>query len=228
MLQGDGGIPGLQQIVSGERNAGVFNSSTNEMLLNNLAATISGEVARLSAPTVSKENLGSSSTTSNQSNQTTADTVSTVLNNLSQIASGKERTEGTNTIESTVLNALMGLGTQSTDQSSESQGTSKTKTKKFPSAVGFIVFGLMGATMNDPVFAGSTKFAREELTRSEKADYCRFSKRLVMHLKQTPITEYTATLTALKDSYVVPIIEAHKEGEIERAKNLFHQMVKSV
>lgn len=226
MLQGDGGLPGLQQIVSGERNAGIFNSSTNELLLNNLAATISGEVARLSAPTVSKENLGASSTTSNQTNQSTADTVSTVLNNLSQIASGKERTEGINTIESTVLNALMGLGTQSNEQSSESQGTSKSKTSKCPKILIFV--GILGLADDCEELMVLREYRDSQLTAQEIKTYYEFGGRYYEYLGSTPIVEWKHTLLRLKSTYTDPALKAINQGQYKEAKEIYQELIRSV
>lgn len=226
MLQGDAGIPGLQQVVSGERNAGVFNSSTNQMLLNNLAATISGEVARLSAPTVSKENLGSSSTTTDQSNQSTADSISTVLNNLAQISKGAENTDSTNTIESTVLNALMGLATQSTDQSQESQGTSKTKTSKCP--VSLVFCGLLGLADNCAELETLRTFRDTQLTAVETSAYYEFGARYYGTLETVPVVDYPGKLQEFKLIYLDPFFVALEEGNLEKAKQLYEQAIKSV
>lgn len=130
MLQGNGSVPGLQETVLGERNAGIFNSSTTQLLVDNLLANVGGEVARLSAPKVTSENLGASSTTTDNTTKTVSDTIANIVSNLNQAATGSENTTNQTDLTQQVLNALVGLGSQQTDQENESQGTSKTKTKK--------------------------------------------------------------------------------------------------
>lgn len=49
---------GLQAMNAPERASGLFDTSTTQLLTNNLLATIGGEVARLTAPTTVTENLG--------------------------------------------------------------------------------------------------------------------------------------------------------------------------
>lgn len=49
---------GLQAVNAPERASGLFDTSTTQLLTNNLLATIGGEVARLTAPTTVTENLG--------------------------------------------------------------------------------------------------------------------------------------------------------------------------
>ena len=58
MLQGDAGIKGLAEVAGGERKSGLYDSSTNQQLLDNLMTTVTGEVAKLVAPTVERESLG--------------------------------------------------------------------------------------------------------------------------------------------------------------------------
>lgn len=55
---------GLQAINAPERASGLFDSSTTQLLTNNLLATIGGEVARLTAPTTVTEVLGPTETKS--------------------------------------------------------------------------------------------------------------------------------------------------------------------
>lgn len=49
---------GLQAMNAPERASGLFDTSTTQLLTNNLLATIGGEVARLTAPTTVTEDLG--------------------------------------------------------------------------------------------------------------------------------------------------------------------------
>lgn len=137
MLQGTGGIPGLQETVSGERNAGMFNSSTNSLLSTNLVSTIAGEVARLSAPTVQTQNLGATNTQTTSNTSTLVDAITSALTSMNQNTSGSQSGTSETSTQQDVLNLVLGLAQQFTDQSSESEtnNSSKTKTKKFPSYI---------------------------------------------------------------------------------------------
>lgn len=84
MLQGDAGIKGLQEVAGGERTAGVYDSSTNQLLLNNLLATVGGEVARISAPVVKKEALGETSTKQQMSKEELTDALTEAFSNMSR------------------------------------------------------------------------------------------------------------------------------------------------
>lgn len=53
---------GLQAVAGGEKQAGIFNSSTNELLVNNLLSQAAGEVSRLTAPTVTTAVAGPTTT----------------------------------------------------------------------------------------------------------------------------------------------------------------------
>lgn len=127
MFQGDGGVPGLQQVASGERNAGVFNSSTNQLLLNNLITTVAGEVARISAPVVTNQNLGATSTAQSGESSVVADTINNILNQLSS-GTTQEQTQNSQSTEDSIAQ-LLSFALQGTEQESESKGTSKTKGK---------------------------------------------------------------------------------------------------
>lgn len=225
MLQGDGGVPGLQQVASGERNAGVFNSSTNQLLLNNLLTTVAGEVARISAPVVTKQDLGATSTAQSGQSSVVADTINNIL---SQLSSGttQEQTENSQSTQDSIAQ-LLSFALQNTEQDSESKGTSKTKTKtkKFPSAVGFIVFGLMGATVENPVYANNQAFAKNEFSTKELLDYYKFSKRLDSKLKACPIEEVVPTLQQLNINYVTPVAEAYAANDVIKAKKLYAEML---
>lgn len=84
MLQGDAGIKGLQETAGGERTAGLYNSSTNQLLLDNLLATVGGEVARISAPVVKKEALGETSTKQQMSKEELTDAITEAFSNMSK------------------------------------------------------------------------------------------------------------------------------------------------
>lgn len=225
MLQGDGGVPGLQQVASGERNAGVFNSSTNQLLLNNLLTTVAGEVARISAPVVTNQNLGATSTAQSGQSSVVADTINNILNQLSS-GSAQEQTESSQSTQDSIAQ-LLSFALQNTEQESESKGTSKTKTKtkKFPSAVGFIVFGLMGATVENPVYANNQAFAKNEFTTKELLDYYKFSKRLDLKLRNCPIEEVVPTLQQLNINYITPVAEAYAASDVIKAKRLYSEML---
>lgn len=226
MLQGDGGVPGLQQVASGERNAGVFNSSTNQLLLNNLLTTVAGEVARISAPVVTKQDLGATSTAQSGQSSVVADTINNILNQLSS-GTTQEQTESSQSTQDSIAQ-LLSFALQNTEQESESKGTSKTKTKtnRFPkSAVGFIVFGLMGATVENPVYANNQAFAKNEFSTKDLLDYYKFSKRLDSKLKACPIEEVVPTLQQLNINYVTPVAEAYAANDVIKAKKLYAKML---
>ena len=225
ILQGDGGVPGLQQVASGERNAGVFNSSTNQLLLNNLLTTVAGEVARISAPVVTNQNLGATSTAQSGQSSVVADTINNILNQLSS-GTTQEQTESSQSTQDSI-DQLLSFALQNTEQESESRGTSKTKTKtkKFPSAVGFIVFGLMGATVENPVYANNQAFAKNEFTTKELLDYYKFSKRLDLKLRNCPIEEVVPTLQQLNLKYITPAAEAYAASDVIKAKKLYSEML---
>lgn len=233
MFQGDAGIPGLQQVSSGERNAGVYNSSTNQLLLNNLITTVAGEVARMSAPTVTNQNVGSTSTTQSGQSSVVADTINNILSQLSastdqgQVGTSKNTSKSDTTAIQDTLSQLVSLALQSTDQSSESEGTSKSKSKssKFPSAVGFIVFGLMGATAEHPVYAANQAFAKNEFSVKELLEYYRFSKRLETKLRECPVEEIIPTLQKLNTDYVTPVANAYDAKDVIKAKELYSKML---
>lgn len=235
MFQGDGGVPGLQATASGERNAGVYNSSTNQMLLNNLIATVGGEVARLSAPVVTNQNVGATSTAQSGQSSVVSDTINKIVNELSgstiqsQTGSTKGTTSESQQSESSTtqeaLSHLISVALQSVDQKSESEGKSKTKTKKFPSAVGFIVFGLMGATMEHPVYAANQAFAKNEFSTKDLLEYYRFSRRLEVKLKECPIEEIIPTLQTLNVEYVTPVANAYAAKDVIKAKELYSKML---
>lgn len=84
MLQGDAGIKGLQEVAGGERTAGLYDSSTNQLLIDNLLATVGGEVARLSAPVVKKEALGETSTKQQMSKEELTDAITEAFSNMSR------------------------------------------------------------------------------------------------------------------------------------------------
>lgn len=225
MLQGDGGVPGLQQVASGERNAGVFNSSTNQLLLNNLITTVAGEVARISAPVVTNQNLGATSTAQSGESSVVADTINNILNQLSS-GTTQEQTERSKSTQDSIAQ-LLSFALQNTEQESESKGNSKTKskTKISPSAVGFIVFGLMGATVENPVYANNQAFAKNEFSTKELLDYYKFSKRLDLKLRNCPIEEVVPTLQQLNINYVTPAAEAYAANDVITAKKLYSEML---
>ena len=51
LLGGTGGIQGLASIASGAKRAGVYNSTTNQLLVNDLLSRTTGKIAEISAPT---------------------------------------------------------------------------------------------------------------------------------------------------------------------------------
>ena len=131
MLQGDAGIKGLQETAGGERVAGLYNSSTNQLLLDNLLATVGGEVARISAPVVKKEALGETSTKQQMSKEELTDAITEAFSNMSKsfsttadraVSSTKDETErassrSTEDIMQTIRDSLTKVTAQ--DASSE-------------------------------------------------------------------------------------------------------------
>lgn len=61
------GTDGLQSVASGERTAGIFNSTTNEQLVNDLLVRAAGTVAVAAAPTVQTQDMGPTTTTAKSS-----------------------------------------------------------------------------------------------------------------------------------------------------------------
>ncbi len=62
------GSQGLANVASGQRGAGIYNSSTNRLLINDLTSRVAGEAAKLNASTT---------TTGNTNNNTTSNTNTT-------------------------------------------------------------------------------------------------------------------------------------------------------
>lgn len=56
------GTDGIQSISAGERTSGIFDSTTNQQLINDLLTRTTGEIARLTAPTEVVQELGPSKT----------------------------------------------------------------------------------------------------------------------------------------------------------------------
>lgn len=145
MLQGDAGIKGLQETAGGERTAGLYNSSTNQLLLDNLLATVGGEVARISAPVVKKEALGETSTKQQMSKEELTDAITEAFSNMSKsfsTSTARDETErassrSTEDIMQTIRDSLTKVTAQDTsseilkalEQVQSQTMDSKTKTK---------------------------------------------------------------------------------------------------
>ena len=131
MLAGQGGVEGLDSIVRGERTAGLFDSSTNQLLTSNLATTIAGEVAKLTAPTVTTQNLGATTTTNKQ----TAETISQAITDAIANSFGSRGLESSGTSQTDVAELLAQLfsntstANQQTDQTSHLDQSTKSKSK---------------------------------------------------------------------------------------------------
>lgn len=61
ILGGTSGVPGLAAVSSGQKSAGLYNSTTNQQLTNDLTARVAGQAAQLSAGTT-VTNTGSTTT----------------------------------------------------------------------------------------------------------------------------------------------------------------------
>jgi len=219
MLQGNGGITGLQETVSGERNAGMFNSSTNSLMTSNLASTIAGEVARLSAPTVQTQNLGATNTQTASTTSNFMDAVTTAINNMNQASSGSESRSGQSNSTQDVLNMVIGLAQQLTDQSSESVTDNKTKTKSGKCGVMAITSILMlpsALTELDTVRNFRDTYLASYYPEAIVEYYDQTTPR-VKALEALDVDSQYKFAKELYTGYYMPIVVAHKLGNNELA-----------
>lgn len=238
-LQGDSGIPGLQAIASGERNAGLFNSSTNQLLINNLLTTVGGEVARLSAPTVNSEKIGGTTTTNKGTSQTSTssitDAVTQAISRASEAATGSSQELGTsrNQTQQTqdVINLLASLASQSTQQQATSETNTKSKTKSG-------IFG--GCFLTTVVVQGFGKaddcFELESLRRfrdgwlakyhpEEIDNYYLEAPAVVERLKQFSPENFALVISHLYLHYILPVVYFIDAGNFELAYETYKSMV---
>lgn len=235
MLQGTGGIPGLQETVSGERNAGVFNSSTNSLLSTNLVSTIAGEVARLSAPTVQTQNLGATNTQTNNNTSTLADAITSVMSNMNQSSASRETgsSSGQSSSQQDVLNMVLGLAQQFTDQESESvtDNKTKTKTKKFPTYICTFLQEVL------PEYEGSREFKALEEWKANYlvpnkpftiAKYDRIGPPIVAKLMELPENIKLSEAERIRTEFIIPAAEAYESGDSAEALSIYSEMVYSL
>jgi len=233
MLSGTGGIPGLQEVAGGERNAGLFNSSTNSLLTSNLVATVGGEVARLSAPTVQTQNLGATNTQTTSNTSTLADAISNVISGMTQGTTGSESGTSETSMEQNILNMALSLAQQFTDQSSESvtDNKSKTKTKKFPSYICTFLQKVL------PEYKGSQEFEALEEFKSDylvplrpftAAKYNKIAPPIVAALEKLPEEDKAKEATRIREEFILPAAEAYSQGDSAAALSIYSDMVYSL
>ena len=236
MLQGNGSVPGLQETVSGERNAGVFNASTTQLMVDNLMSNIGGEVAKMTAPKVTSDNLGASSTATNNTTDSTTDnntntntntvsnTIANILSNLNQSSTGSEDSTNQTDITQQVLNALLGVGTQNTEQENASKGTSKTKTSKgcniFSMLAGSLLLGHAG--INEP---DTLRYARDTwLIPQGHYNAALYGKRNDSYLylmSKTPESRVNRLSLDLNRNYIDPMTQAIKDGDMTKFHKIY-------
>jgi len=229
MLQGTGGIPGLQETVSGERNAGVFNSSTNSLLSTNLVSTIAGEVARLSAPTVQTQNLGATNTQTNNNTSTLADVITSVMSNMNQSSASRETgsSSGQSSSQQDVLNMVLGLAQQFTDQESESVTDNKTKSKSskcpFAALTGALLLSTATAEL-DEIRAFRDSYVTAYHPDAIKDYYAKIDVRYRALDRLDADSQYRFAQDFLVNFYR-PVTAAHKLGNNEIAYKRYLAMI---
>jgi len=231
MLQGNGGIAGLQETVGGERNAGIYNSSTNTLMTSNLLSTIAGEVARLSAPTVATQNLGATTTQTTSNTSSLMDAVTNAITNMDQSTSGSESKSSQSTQD--VLNLVLGLAEQFTNQESESvtDNKTKTKTKKFPS----YICTFLQKTLPD--HSGAEEFELLEDFKSNflvpkkpftAAKYNKIAPPIVEELEKLPDAIKLIEAERIRKEFIVPAAKAYESGDSAEALGIYSDMVYSL
>lgn len=233
MLQGNGGIPGLQETVGGERNTGVFNSSTNSLLTSNLVSTIAGEVARLSAPTVQTQNLGATNTQTSSNTSSLTDAITSAISSMSQSNSGTESKSGQSSSSQDVLNMVMALAQQLTDQSSEStsDNKTKTKTKKFPSYICTFLQETLPEYLGSKEFKALEKWKETYLIPQKPftlAKYVRIGPPIVDKLAELPEDIKLVEAKRLHTDFIIPAAEAYESGDNAETLSIYSEMVYSL
>lgn len=233
MLQGNGGVPGLAETVTGERVGGLFNSSTNSLLSSNLVATIGGEVARLSAPTVQSQSLGATQTMGNNTTSSLMDAVTRAVTNQNQESSNTEKSDSTTNTQEDVLNMVLGLAQQFTDQSSESttDNKTKTKTKKFPTYICTFLQDVL------PEYEGSAEFKALEDWKVKYlalykpftiAKYDRIGPPIVAKLVELPDDIKLIEAERIRQEFIIPAAKAYESGDSAEALSIYSEMVYSL
>ena len=233
MLQGTGGIPGLQETVSGERNAGVFNSSTNSLLSTNLVSTIAGEVARLSAPTVQTQNLGATNTQTTSNTSTLVDAITSAMASMSQGSSGSQSGTSETSTQQDVLNLVMSLAQQLTEQESESttDNKTKTKTKKFPSYICTFLQEVLPEYEGSAEFKALQEFKTDYLIPLKPftvAKYDKIGPPIVAELEKLPADIKLIEANRIRTEFILPAAEAYNQGDSAEALSIYSDMVYSL
>lgn len=229
MLQGNGGVPGLAETVSGERAGNLYNSSTNSLLTSNLVSTIGGEVARLSAPTVQSQDLGATQTQTSNTTSSLMDAVTRALTNQNQTT----KNEGTSTSQEDVLSMVMSLAQQLTDQTSQSEtnNKTKTKTKKFPSYICTWLESVLPAGQIKEDFEALVNFKSEYLIPYQPRLLIGYD--IIGPMIVTKLEELTAELQLeealrIQTQFIVPAAEKFNQQNNLGALFIYTEMVLSL
>jgi len=234
MLQGTGGIPGLQETVSPERSSNLYNSSTNSLVTSNLVSTIAGEVARLSAPTVQSQNLGATNTQTSSNTSTLMDAITNALSNVIQNTNTSEASKGTNTGSTTsqedVLNLVMSIAQQLTDQSSQStsDNSAKTKTKKFPTYICTWLESLLSCSEDRQDFEALSKFKLDYLIPYQPRlllVYDVIGPMIVGKLEQLDKVDQYQEAVRVRNQFITPAAEKFDTGDNLGALSIYTEMV---
>ena len=173
------------------------------MLVNDLLTRVAGEAERLSAKTVNNQTLGATSTDTATTSKTLVDAVTSAMSRLSERSAGSSGTTGRTQTQENTDSGLLSLAQQLSQQESQSESTtsSKSKSKIGFSAVGMVVFGLMGATKDNDTYRTLQSFASNHLSVKEKVAYYRFSERFANHVSSLSNYEKPYALTELNVQY---------------------------
>lgn len=230
MLQGDeNSIGGLQSIVQGERTAGIFNSSTNQMLTSDLMTRIAGEAARLGAKTVQTQDLGATTTTSDSTTSSVTDAVSKAISALQDNLRSQDM--GLSSTKDTSKNSSLDLAQQLVNQTAESETNNKTKTKSG-------IFG--GCFLTTMVVQGLGKpddCMELETLRSFRdtwlqynypddiATYYAEAPEVVEQLKTLPESEFMAIVKDFHANFILPVVYHVWQGEYVQAYEKYKDMI---
>lgn len=217
-LQGDGSTPGLQAITSGERNAGLFNSSTNQLLTSDLLTRVSGEAARLGAATVNQESLGSTSntTSSTSSVKTITDAVSRVLGNTKETGSQTSASSEQSFSQDDVLNFMAQLANSVTNQEAHSDTTTKSKTKSSKCFSTLFFVTALGMADDSPDMEQLRGFRDTYISDNHHEtirDYYINSEKAVNGFYMLSSKDQDQVIKVAKSDYFKPMLKGIKAGD---------------
>lgn len=217
---------GLQGLVSGERNAGLFNSSTNQMLLSDLLTRVSGEAARLGAKTVGTESLGATSTTQKAQSSTVLDAVTQALSSAKETTAGRESNRGATTSQEDAVTGFLSLAENLTKQTQDS--TTKSKSSKCPFSIVAASLALSMMSDNDPKLEALRDFRDTTVTRINPdhiVSYYRTGPAFVVHLDSLSMDDSHKLKLAIDADYMERIIALHKAGNDQEAYAVYLQFL---